>query len=152
MWKILIWSSVLLVILLILIVLLDFRSPTSSILKLADCESSNFHFNQKIPQGGYFRFVLGVPRSSPSPVEFKGKIVIKEEATEIKNLLISSDDTSECNWIADPNIQGHILRWNLTPEHGVEDYLQPGNTYDFYVEFSQMPPQGSSLWLAWVHE
>lgn len=126
--------------------------PSPRSVKVTDCTAPEIRFSRAIDAGTHFQMVLGVPHSAQLPPSFKGSLVISKAGAKIAEYPIGSDEMQECNWLHEaPDLQGYILTWKLTSsEAGLDSVLQAGSTYDFVLNFSQMPPTGSSLWLHWL--
>ncbi len=48
--------------------------------------------------------------------------------------------------------ENYNLRWLENTEAGTKGRLQGRHNYDFVIRFSQIPPEGSSLWISWLQK
>lgn len=120
------------------------RTPHSE--KLADCTNSIIRFELTVRTYPGYHFALGVPGSETNSLNFRGEVTISQSTGVVAAFPISSEDVVSCNWLG--NLKGYVLTWSLTNrgEH-LRERLVRGQTYDVEVQFSDMPPPTSSLWL-----
>jgi hypothetical protein len=124
------------------------RVPYPINIKLVDCKLSQLKFTKIIENGDNFQIILGIPSSSQLPSSFHTNVTISQSGAQILNYSVDLANIQTCNWLREsPELKAYILTWDLAPP-GLDHFIQPGQTYDFVVTFSEMPPQGSSLWLS----
>jgi hypothetical protein len=118
--------------------------------KLADCTTNSLNFAMTVEYSAPYQFVLGVPQSQTGQLSFSGEIVLQKSTSVVARIPISSHDITPCNWLnSAPNLSGYILTWSRT-NHGerLSDLLVERQAYNVRVDFKELPPVGSSLWLS----
>ena len=124
------------------------RVPFSQRKLIAHCTTNDLRFFITVEHYAPYALVLGVPSGSKGVLSFGGQVTLTQATGTVARILIGSDRVIPCNWLdQQPNLTGYILTWPAT--NGVEHFselLRRGQTYDVQVMFSNMPPDGSSLW------
>lgn len=118
--------------------------------KLADCSSDQFEFSLSIRYLDRHRqFVIGVHSGTPQP-HFKGEMEIIASTGLVARLPLNSQDVRPCSWLhARAGLDGYILGGSRTNwSTRVDDLVVKGQKYSVRVVFSELPPEGSSLWLS----
>ena len=123
--------------------------------RLADCDQQRVLFELQVPAGRTFSLVLGIPTSAKisddSLVTFAGNISIEGQELPIMRFDFRSEDSRPCNWLKyDSGLNGYIINGlDLDLQHKLNAYLQSGRKQTVTISFSNLPPSGSSIWLAW---
>ncbi len=118
--------------------------------RLLQCTSSISHASITVPAGSHYELVLGVPYPAPSPVAFQGLVTISRQGHIIRTFPITRDNSTTCNWLHRPDLEGYILTWQRPGRGELDKLLESRHSYDLSVQWAQMPPNGSSLWLSWL--
>jgi len=119
--------------------------------KLADCTSDRLSFPLKVrDRHSNYHLVLGLPRAATEPLSFRGEVQVSQSTGLVTRILISSDNTTPCNWLDSAGLAGYILTWSSRTNRGerFDDFLVRGQSYHVQVAFSNSPPRGSSLWIS----
>lgn len=88
-----------------------------------------------------------VPPTGPIPA-FRAKATLKNQTT-VKVLVDSSNTQSWVTLPHSPGGGGFIFNWPPTNGRAFSRILQPGHSYQFEIEFEQLPTVPASIWLAW---
>ena len=121
--------------------------------KLADCDQQRVSFELQVPEGRTFSLVLGIPTSakiSGGPL-FAGNITIEGQQLPIMRFDFRSEESRPCNWLTyDAGLNGYIINGlDFDLQHKLTAYLQSGRKKTVTISFSNLPPSGTSIWLAW---
>lgn len=115
--------------------------------QLAVCTNSTIQFQMTVRERPPYEFVLGMPKTASGQFNFLGEIVVSQSTGTVVRVPISSRDMTECNWL--PGLSGYILTWGRTNRADeLERFLIRGQTYEIRVQFDELPPPESSLWLS----
>jgi hypothetical protein len=116
--------------------------------RLADCDRNPVQSSFPCPRGKIHHLLLGIPRSHHRQT-FAGHIHVEEQESgePLCEFDFSSDAAEGCNWLDKYDLDGYILTWHSGDQwHSIK----PGHRYILTMDFSRLPPNGSSLWLYWV--
>lgn len=114
-------------------------------------EKERIRFLITCPKGDIFHFAIGIPASGRAPLlDFSGSMRILA-GKDVEMTLSVNKESVECNWLQDHGLRTFVL---TAPRDGgtfpQEHFLAAGQTFDVSLEFTTLPPKGSTLWLIWV--
>jgi hypothetical protein len=118
--------------------------------KLADCTTNDFGFTMRVQYRPPYQFLLSMPHSETGKISFAGEIVLKQAASVVADIPISSHDAVPCNWLEqDHGLSCYILTWSRTNQgQRLNDVFFQKHSYEVRVTFTEPPPAQSSLWLS----
>jgi len=112
--------------------------------KVADCTNSTLRVELSVATDRNYNFVIAIPQSRSGHLSFGGEIEISK-GTQSRAISISSQDITPCDGVK--QMDCYLLTWSPTNRSKVNDFMIRGQKYDLTIQFSEMPPQGSSIWL-----
>ncbi|MEO7100615.1 MAG: hypothetical protein ABI162_14735 [Luteolibacter sp.] len=115
--------------------------------RLAPITAAEMHFTETLPPGNYFNFLITVPKGQTLVSPVRGLIFIKEAGHDVIECPIGAETIERFGSIGNDDSPGYYLRWPENIKQPVKGILRGRHTYDFVIRFSQMPPEGSSLWM-----
>lgn len=121
--------------------------------KVMDCTTNVLDFpitkSREVP----YDLWLGIPSAQTNQLNFRGEIILRQNAGVVARFLINSDELQTCRWYADSHISpsnewfGYMLT-RARPNHLILSQLLVSNqTYNVRIIFDKLPPAQSSLWL-----
>jgi hypothetical protein len=113
--------------------------------KLADCTADSFKAELKVATGSPYHLFIVLPTVGTTGVNFSGQVVISRDSQPVATLPIGSEDLYPKAYLEGQNTQ--ILTWSQTNRVTLNAAIQRGQRHTFEFWFSEMPPQGSSVWL-----
>jgi hypothetical protein len=114
--------------------------------KLADCTADSLKVELKLATGSPYHLFIILPTAGTNGVNFSGQVVISRDSQQVATLPIGSDDLQPSAWLEGQNAQ--ILTWSQTNRATLNAAIVERAWHTFEFRFSEMPPQGSSVWLA----
>lgn len=119
--------------------------------KLADCTADSFNAELKVATGPPYSLFAVLPTAGTNGVEFSGDVAISRNSERVATLSIGSKDLYPAALLKGKNCQ--ILTWSKTNRAKLNTAIVRGQMHTFDFRFSELPPQGSSVWLssrAWI--
>lgn len=115
--------------------------------RLGDCDTQTVRLSFKCPQSSVQQLVLGTPKSY-GKVPFAGNLHVTEKRSgrTLCRLDFTSDTVQGGNWLDNYDLNTAILTW----ENEEFRAIKRGTVYEVTITFTEVPPEGSSLWLCWV--
>ena len=114
--------------------------------KLADCTANSFKAELKVATGSPYHLFIVLPTVGTTGVNFSGQVVISRDSQQVATLPIGSEDLQPSSWLKGQNAQ--ILTWSQTNRVTLNAAIVERAWHTFEFRFTEMPPQGSSVWLA----
>jgi hypothetical protein len=130
------------------------RVPSPQRQIIAQCNTNDQQFRMIVEHASPYALVMGIPDSAKGNSVFRGDVTFSQTTGTVVRVPIGSDKLVLCNWLhSTSNISAYILPWSTNEfVERFSGHLAQGQTYDVRVTFSNMPPEGSTLWFTSIKQ
>jgi hypothetical protein len=126
------------------------KHPAPRQMKLCVCSNVSNKIGFKCPSGHHYRLVLGLPTERKSLYFFNGIVTIYEKGVEIHQILFNPSEIKGGNWLDKESLDTYILNSIPGSFSTLDRYIKEGKDYEIIIDFEELPPEGTSLWLCYL--
>jgi hypothetical protein len=140
---------IILIVIIFIILLIPYtRYPVPHNNKLFDFSNISNTVSFKCPQGDSYFFVFSRPKYNY--VSLTGSLTIYHKGIQIHKIMFDPNQMRLGSWLDREGLESYIINSEPNTFSDLDSYLKNNEEYEIKIDFKQMPPDNTTLWLHYL--